>query len=410
MAKQSFATQLAKGFVRSAVNQVGRDGGRVLSNQIYGNRNYINVRGVDASPSANAYGGALDYTHIGENATLNPPISFGASKWFWFSVLSLFTYGLSNIGYAIYGKNLRKRTWIKIMETKTDVVKIPDRRYNLGYRTELKEYNVPKIIDAAQYVRNFYEKAGVIIFKASIIAFIGAIAFLASIFIFTGLKGLDFFAVMPLLYLGLLIGLPIWGHHAIKNAYAEELAKLEATQSKVDAQFQEPISDINPKTQCEPSPKKTHHPAVEPPEIPRYPEGFGNLTFPTYIAGANHYCTLDDIGGFAGYIIPEPTNPHDPNAMAIYAGNQLKHVGYIPAKKCAHYTDWCNNSPMICFGVIEPPSEGDQITGYIWAMRYVNAEQMQDTCRSFFDAIKEKGKAYLVPSEIHLRVNVEGEE
>lgn len=407
MAKQSFTTQLAKGFVRSAVNQVGRDGGRVLSSQIYGNRNYINVRGVDANAYTNPYGRPLDYTRIGEGIALRLPISFGGTKWFWFSVLSLFTYGLSNIGYAIYGKELSKRTWIKIMETKTDVVKIPDRRYNVGYRTELREYSVPKVINAAGYIQNFYKKSGGIIFRASMVALIAAIVFLLSIFLFTGLNGLDFFAIVPLLYFGLLIGLPIWGHRAIKRAYVEELANLEATQIKPDAQPQNPISDINFKeTQREKSLNKTDVPVVEPPEIPRYPEGFGNLTFPTYITGANYHCTLDDVGGFAGYIIPEPSNPHDPNAMAIYAGNQLKHVGYIPAKKCTHYKDWCNNSPMICFGVIEPPNENNQITGYIWAMRYINAEQMQDTCRHFFDTIKEKGNGFLVPSEIHLRVNV----
>ena len=37
----SFVKNLAKGFVRSAVNQVGRDGGRVISNSIYGGRNYV---------------------------------------------------------------------------------------------------------------------------------------------------------------------------------------------------------------------------------------------------------------------------------------------------------------------------------------------------------------------------------
>lgn len=33
----SFLASLAKGFIRSAVNQVGRDGGKVVSNNIYGN-------------------------------------------------------------------------------------------------------------------------------------------------------------------------------------------------------------------------------------------------------------------------------------------------------------------------------------------------------------------------------------
>lgn len=32
----NFMSNLAKGFIRSAVNQVGRDGGKIISNQIYG--------------------------------------------------------------------------------------------------------------------------------------------------------------------------------------------------------------------------------------------------------------------------------------------------------------------------------------------------------------------------------------
>ena len=44
---KSFIDQLFKGFVRSAVNQVGRDGGRVISNEIYGNAHGIKVSSAD---------------------------------------------------------------------------------------------------------------------------------------------------------------------------------------------------------------------------------------------------------------------------------------------------------------------------------------------------------------------------
>lgn len=37
MAKKSFGMQLAEGFVRSTVNQVGRQTGNVIANNIYGN-------------------------------------------------------------------------------------------------------------------------------------------------------------------------------------------------------------------------------------------------------------------------------------------------------------------------------------------------------------------------------------
>lgn len=42
----SFLTDLAKGFVRSAVNQVGRDGGKVISNKLYGNNHSTPIRNV----------------------------------------------------------------------------------------------------------------------------------------------------------------------------------------------------------------------------------------------------------------------------------------------------------------------------------------------------------------------------
>lgn len=35
---EKFIKTLIKGFFRSAVNQVGRDGGKIVSNKIYGNR------------------------------------------------------------------------------------------------------------------------------------------------------------------------------------------------------------------------------------------------------------------------------------------------------------------------------------------------------------------------------------
>ena len=42
----NFTEDLAKGFIRSAVNQVGRDGGKVISNSIYGNAHSTPIRGI----------------------------------------------------------------------------------------------------------------------------------------------------------------------------------------------------------------------------------------------------------------------------------------------------------------------------------------------------------------------------
>lgn len=42
----NFLTNLAKGFVRSTVNQVGRDTGKIISNKIYGDAHATPIRGV----------------------------------------------------------------------------------------------------------------------------------------------------------------------------------------------------------------------------------------------------------------------------------------------------------------------------------------------------------------------------
>ena len=48
-----FLTSLAKGFVRSAVNQVGRDGGKVISNQLYGNKHSTPLRNINGDNTYN---------------------------------------------------------------------------------------------------------------------------------------------------------------------------------------------------------------------------------------------------------------------------------------------------------------------------------------------------------------------
>jgi hypothetical protein len=42
----SFIVSLIKGFFRSAVNQVGRDGGKIVSKKIYGDNNSSSVQKI----------------------------------------------------------------------------------------------------------------------------------------------------------------------------------------------------------------------------------------------------------------------------------------------------------------------------------------------------------------------------
>lgn len=45
----SFLASLAKGFVRSAVNQVGRDGGKVISNKLYGDKHSTPIKNISTT-------------------------------------------------------------------------------------------------------------------------------------------------------------------------------------------------------------------------------------------------------------------------------------------------------------------------------------------------------------------------
>lgn len=48
------------------------------------------------------------------------------------------------------------------------------------------------------------------------------------------------------------------------------------------------------------------------------------------IAGITFRCQPSDVGGFFGTVEPQPDNPHDPEALAIYRDDG-KLLGYIPA-------------------------------------------------------------------------------
>lgn len=48
------------------------------------------------------------------------------------------------------------------------------------------------------------------------------------------------------------------------------------------------------------------------------------------IAGITFHCKPSDVGGFYGTVEPQPDNPHDPGALAIYRDDG-KQLGYIPA-------------------------------------------------------------------------------
>lgn len=91
-----FAKQLAKGFVRSAVNQVGRDGGKVISNKVYGDRHSKPVRVVGNNQYENSDGSPLNFEWVGEPEKVSI-VDVVFLKSIFGLILPLFFFRLSNI-------------------------------------------------------------------------------------------------------------------------------------------------------------------------------------------------------------------------------------------------------------------------------------------------------------------------
>lgn len=75
MAKNSFITQLFQGFIRSGVNQVGRDGGKVISNRVYKDSHSVPLRRVSGQ-----YPTGLPQSHSITEENQVPPF-FSSAIW-----------------------------------------------------------------------------------------------------------------------------------------------------------------------------------------------------------------------------------------------------------------------------------------------------------------------------------------
>lgn len=112
--------------MRSAVNQVGRDGGRVISNSVYGGRNYVPISNV----SQPGYKTQSEQQH--GSRILNKPLSGG--KIVLLTILSLFAFPIGPIGVFVYGviKYFDKTEKLEWIESKPQYVQ--DRRYKTNRR------------------------------------------------------------------------------------------------------------------------------------------------------------------------------------------------------------------------------------------------------------------------------------
>ena len=125
----------------------------------------------------------------------------------------------------------------------------------------------------------------------------------------------------------------------------------------------------------------------------------------TYIAGVPYHGSTSDIGGFTGYVLNDLFNEHDANAMAVCRGNDMKLLGYIPAKELSEYHEWSDGWPMPCVGFIY--IEDGQYRGRVKILRPCNEEFLQTEFSRYLQWIKDNyGNEYL-PKTMSMRFNTE---
>ena len=161
----NFAKNLAKGFVRSAVNQVGRDGGRVVSNQIYNGKNYVPVKNVGDEPLGAAPSSQTPpppYTGTVDVSMEMPNVGFSSGKYVLFTLLCVLLWPIGTLITLIVGITQFGRTTAKITWEESEAQWAADKRYKMGARylghvTVKKSREVP----APPYIKEQYRRNGI---------------------------------------------------------------------------------------------------------------------------------------------------------------------------------------------------------------------------------------------------------
>lgn len=161
----SFINELAKGFVRSAVNQVGRGAGRVVSNNIYGDAHSIPHRNVSD-------GGAGRVSSVGkveDEGTVIIEPSEGA-----WCVVALFFNFLGAVVLLVVGYRKLKNKYVAsawLYESKA--VYVADGRYKTGERYDGHQLSRRKIeVPADEFMIEKNEKIAKIYLYAGFAIFI----------------------------------------------------------------------------------------------------------------------------------------------------------------------------------------------------------------------------------------------
>lgn len=144
----SFINGLAKGFIRSAVNQVGRDAGRVVSNNIYGDAHSIPHRNVSAS-------GAGRVSSVGkvEDEGIQPIVPSVGAAWFWGFVGFMFSI-IGGVILLIVGyRKLKNKHTAYGWQYTSQAVYVADGRYKRGERYDGHQLTRRKVeVEADDYI------------------------------------------------------------------------------------------------------------------------------------------------------------------------------------------------------------------------------------------------------------------
>lgn len=169
----SFINGLAKGFVRSAVNQVGRDAGRVVSNQLYGDAHSTPHRNVSA-------GGAGRVSSVGqvEDEGIQPIVPSVCVAWIWGFVGFLFSI-IGGVILLIVGYRKLKRKYTAYgWQYESRAVYVADGRYKRGERYDGHQLTRRRVeVEADDYIIARNEKI------AKIYLYFGFAAVLGYIFV-----------------------------------------------------------------------------------------------------------------------------------------------------------------------------------------------------------------------------------
>ncbi len=147
----SFIDSLAKGFVRSAVNQVGRDAGKVVSNGVYGDAHSTPYRRVNGSSNGSSYNRQAEEFDGGCDSSalqIIEPTSTG--KAILYSVVGIIfnVVGFFFLVYNGYSK-IKNAGRVTAYRYETRNVYVEDRRYKTGSRLDHKETSRRKVYQQA---------------------------------------------------------------------------------------------------------------------------------------------------------------------------------------------------------------------------------------------------------------------